>query len=321
MADSYDSSVHTAHASHTEHPANAAHMAHPSHIANAAHTARKLAGKPVADAIYAHVTDEIARIADTPCLAIVSSGDDGASRAYERSLTKKGASLHIDVEHVHLPNNCTQDQVERIISRINNDVHISGCLILRPLSPTLDEEALCDVLSSEKDVDGISFVSLGSIFSGRGFGLAPCTAEACVRMLDFYHVPIEGAHVVVVGRSLTVGRPLSMMLLARNATVTMCHSKTVHAQDICKNADIVICAVGKAHAFGTSFFSPGQIVLDVGINFDDDGKICGDVAPDVDSIVSGYSPVPGGIGSVTTAVMMEHVVTLAKRHANAHPQA
>lgn len=278
--------------------------------------ARKLYGKPVAQELLSDVAARVRRLsADgvTPCLAIVSAGEDGASSTYEHSLIRRSDALGIATRQIKIPHAATQQQAEQTIARVNSDPTISGCLILRPLDASLNEDALCDVLESKKDVDGISSASLASVFSGRGFGLPPCTAEACVRVLDYYGVDVRGKHVVVVGRSLTVGRPLSMMLLARNATVTICHSKTKNPEELCRHADVVVCATGRAKAFGKAFFSPGQTILDVGINFDDAGKLCGDVnAAEIEDIPCAYTPVPGGIGAVTTAVTMEHVVRLAE---------
>lgn len=287
-------------------------------------TARVLYGKPVAQRVYEGVDTETERLAHegvTPCLAIVSSVGDDASATYERSLMRTSAKHGITTRQIRLAPECTQSEALGTIASVNADSDITGCLILRPLSPSLDEDALCDSLVADKDVDGVSAAALGSVFSGRGFGLAPCTAEACVRMLDFYGIDVAGKRVAVLGRSLTVGRPLSMMLLARDATVTLCHSKTQNAEDICKESDVVICATGRAKAFGKGFFAPGQTILDVGIDFDETGALCGDVdADEIGGVVQAYSPVPGGIGTVTTSVMMDHVVRLArarweKRHA------
>lgn len=279
-------------------------------------TTRVLYGKPVAQSIYEGVDREVERLAHegvTPCLAIVSSGDDDASATYERSLMRTSAKHGITTRQIRLSSGCTQAEALAAVASVNDDPDVTGCLILRPLAPSLDEDALCDSLATGKDVDGVSAAALGSVFSGRGFGLAPCTAEACVRMLDFYGIDVAGIRVAILGRSLTVGRPLSMMLIARDATVTLCHSKTQNAEDICKESDIVICATGRAKAFGRGFFAPGQTILDVGIDFDEAGTLCGDVnADEIEGIVQAYSPVPGGIGTVTTSVMMDHVVRLAR---------
>ena len=178
----------------------------------------------------------------------------------------------------------------------------------------MEDKLICDELAMAKDVDGVSTASLGAVFTDANEGFAPCTAEACVKTLDFYEIPIEGRHVVVVGRSLVVGKPVAMLLLRRNASVTICHSRTADLAEIMRTADIVICATGRPRAYDASYFKPGQTVLDVGINFDKDGVLCGDVDYDfVAPIVDAITPVPGGLGSVTTSITMEHTVTAAEK--------
>ena len=160
---------------------------------------------------------------------------------------------------------------------------------------------------------GITLASLASVFTDGHAGYPPATAAACIQLLDHYQVPLQGKHVVVVGRSLVVGKPVSMMLLRRNASVTICHSRTEHLEEICREADIVICATGRARAFDAEFFSPGQTVLDVGINFDTHGRLCGDVDFDkVEPLVGAITPVPGGVGLLTVAMLMENVVRAAE---------
>ena len=203
--------------------------------------------------------------------------------------------------------------MQATLQSINYDKTVHGCLMFRPLPSFIDEKAMCNALAPAKDVDGISLASLASVFTDASDGFPPCTAAACVEMLDHYDVPLVGKHVVVVGRSLVVGKPVSMMLLRRNASVTICHSRTENLPAICREADIVICATGRARAYGAEFFSPGQTVLDVGINFDTHGKLCGDVNFDeVEPIVGAITPVPGGIGTVTTSVTMAHTVAAAE---------
>ena len=185
--------------------------------------------------------------------------------------------------------------------------------MFRPLPTFMDEKAMCNTLTAAKDVDGISLASLAAVFTDAPDGFPPCTAAACVAILDHYKVPIAGKHVAVIGRSLVVGKPVSMMLLRRNASVTICHSRTENLQEISRSADIVICATGRARAYGREYFRPGQTVLDVGINFDVHGKLCGDVDFDeVEPIVDAITPVPGGVGTVTTSMTMQHTVAAAE---------
>ena len=178
----------------------------------------------------------------------------------------------------------------------------------------MEDKLVCDELAMAKDIDGVSTASLGAVFTDAKEGFAPSTAEACVRALDFYDIPVEGKHVVVVGRSLVVGKPVAMLLLRRNASVTICHSRTEDLPKIMRTADIVICATGRARAFDASYFREGQTVLDVGINFDKDGNLCGDVDYEsVEPVVDAITPVPGGLGSVTTSITMEHTVSAAEK--------
>ena len=186
--------------------------------------------------------------------------------------------------------------------------------MFRPLSNKDDETAACALLAPEKDVDCMTSGSLASVFTGKGAGYPPCTAQACLELLDYYGIPLRGKRVTVIGRSLVIGKPVSMMLQSRDATVTMCHTKTVDMPAICRSADIIISAAGKAGVVDERFAFPGQIILDVGINVDENGKLCGDVKFDkVEPIVEAITPVPAGVGAVTTAVLAKHVIEAAEK--------
>lgn len=249
-----------------------------------------------------------------PTLALVRMGERPDDLSYERTAKKRAASLGLSTKPYVLDDLAPQAAVQATLQSINYDKTVHGCLMFRPLPSFLDEKALCNMLSPEKDVDGISLASLASVFADSSDGFPPCTAQACVEILDFYKIPLVGKHVVVIGRSLVVGKPVSMMLLHRNASVTICHSRTENLPELCRTADIVICAVGRARAFGKEYFRAGQTVLDVGINFDSRGTLCGDVNFDeVEPVVDAITPVPGGIGTVTTSVTMAHVVDAAEK--------
>lgn len=281
-----------------------------------------LAGKPVVERMALDLGARIHAFKETgvvPTLAVVRVGERPDDLSYERTATKRAETLGITVRSIALDEFAPQQAVEAAVREVSCDKGIHGCLLFRPLPSFVNEARVCELLAPEKDVDGITLASLGSVFTDGHTGFPPCTAAACIEMLDHYGVPLVGKHVVVVGRSLVVGKPVSMMLLRRNASVTICHSKTEHLEDICREADIVICATGRARAFGAVYFSPGQTVLDVGINFDTHGKLCGDVAFDeVEPIVGAITPVPGGIGTVTTSVTMAHTVQAAEAaHATA----
>lgn len=278
--------------------------------------AELLKGKPVVESIAADLAPRIAALKQTgvtPTLAIVRVGERPDDLSYERTARKRAESLGCAVRPFALDAFAPQEELEAVLREVNHDATIHGCLLFRPLPSFMDETQVCELLDPQKDIDGITLASLASVFTDGAVGYPPATAAACMHMLDHYRVPLEGKHVVVVGRSLVVGKPVSMLLLRRNASVTMCHSKTENLPAICRSADVVICATGRARGFGAEFFSPGQTVLDVGINFDANGNLCGDVDFDaVEPIVAAITPVPGGIGTVTTSVTMAHTVAAAE---------
>ena len=281
--------------------------------------AELLKGKPVVDAMAQDIRARVEALAAsgvTPTLAIVRVGERPDDLSYERTAMKRAAGLGISVKQYVLDAEASQADLEAALRDVNADDQVHGCLMFRPLPRTIDEKAMCDTLAAAKDIDGISTASLASVFTDGSDGFPPATAEACVKVLDHYQVPIEGKHVVVIGRSLVIGKPVAMMLLRRNATVTMCHSRTENLAEVCRAADIVICATGRARAYGREFFRAGQTVLDVGINFDAEGNLCGDVDfEEVEPVVAAITPVPGGIGTVTTSTTMEHVVAAAESQA------
>lgn len=250
----------------------------------------------------------------TPCLAILRVGERPDDLAYECGAMKRCEKVGIRVESIVLDAACTQQELLQAIMRVNADGAIHGCLMFRPLPKHLDEQEACEALIPRKDVDSMTAASLRTVFTGRGVGFAPCTAQSVLELLDFYGVNPAGKHVAVIGRSLVIGKPVAMMLQTRNATVTMCHTKTVNMPEICKEAEILVVAAGKAGIVDRSFTNPDQIVIDVGINTAPDGTICGDVCFDqVEPFVRGISPVPSGVGSVTTAVLAKHVIEAAER--------
>ena len=276
-----------------------------------------LYGAPVAEAIRASLGERIERLhrdGREPCLAILRCGDEPGALAYERSAVRSCTQAGLRVKCVSLPWTADTTALLRAMVNVNNDKRVHGCLVLRPLPQGVDTQLVFSRLRPEKDVDGITVPSLARVFVGRGGGYAPCTPEACIAMLDHYGVPLTGARVAVLGRSLIVGRPLSMLLTARDATVTLCHSRTPDPAAICREADILISAMGRAHAVDENYVHPGQIILDVGTSADENGKLCGDVAFDrVAPLVKAISPVPRGVGAVTTAILARHVVEAAEK--------
>ena len=278
--------------------------------------ATELKGAPVAESINLRsqaLLSELLGRGVTPTLDIVRVGERADEIAYENGAVKRCEKVGVAVSRIALPESITQDELQNKISELNNDSAVHGVLILMPLPKHLDGEAIRRALSPEKDVDGITDGSLAGVFTGSGNGFSPCTAQACIEILDYYGYDCKGKSAVIIGRSLVVGKPASMLLLAKNATVTVCHTRTVDMPSITRNAEILIVAAGKAKAIGADYLSENQVVIDVGINFLE-GAMCGDVDYEAAlPIVSAITPVPGGVGTVTTSVLVNHVVEAAKR--------
>ena len=280
--------------------------------------AELLKGMPVANAITEELVGRVATLKErgvTPTLAIVRVGERDDDLSYERGALKRAEKVGLGVRQFVLPADCSQADLMAVIDEDNSDSSIHGCLMFRPLPKTLDEAAACAALDPAKDVDCITEGSLFGVFANRPMGFPPCTAQAVIEILDHYGYELSGARVSVVGRSLVIGKPVSMMLQAKNATVTMCHTRTRDLAAECAKAEILVVAAGHIGTVSADSVAPGQVVIDVGINWDEAaGKLCGDVLFDeVEPIVDAITPVPGGVGSVTTAVLAKHVVTAAER--------
>lgn len=280
--------------------------------------AKLLLGVPVANALGERLGGEITRLKRlgvTPTLAIVRVGARKDDLSYERGAMKRCEGLGIDVRRFVLDEGCSQEELVSTIQQVNEDASIHGCLLFRPLPAGLDEAAACAVLDPAKDVDCITEGSMYGVFVNKPIGFAPCTAEACIELLDYYGYDLTGARVTVIGRSLVIGKPISMMLQSRNCTVTMCHTRTKDIAAECREAEILVVAAGHIGTIGASAAAPQQVIVDVGINWDQNaGKLCGDVLFDeVEPLVSAITPVPRGVGSITTAVLAKHVVEAARR--------
>ena len=283
--------------------------------------AEELRGAPVAKKLTEELAVRATALEEkgvTPTLAIVRVGEQPDDLSYERAALKRAEKVGFAVRQFVLPSDCTQEELMTAIDEVNRDVTIHGCLMFRPLPATLDETAACAALDPAKDMDGITVGSLYGVFAGRSTGYPPCTAEAVICLLEHYGYELRGADVTVVGRSLVIGKPVSMMLQARNATVTMCHTKTRDLAAHSRQADIVVVAAGHPGTLRADAVRAGQIVVDVGINWDEAAsRLVGDVAYDeVVPIVAAITPVPGGVGSVTTAVLAKHVIEAAERAAH-----
>ena len=274
-------------------------------------------GAPAAAALMEDLTGRIERLSGagvTPTLAIVRVGERPDDRAYETGAVKRCEKAGVAVKRFPLPAGCSALELRAVLEHINAVSEMHGCLLLRPLPDPAMEEMACALLDPKKDVDCMTPAALAGVFAGKGWGYPPCTAQACLELLKYYKTALTGKRAVVVGRSLVIGKPVSMLLQAENATVTMCHTRTVDLPAVCRGAEVLIAAAGRANLLGAAHVSPGQVVLDVGINVDKDGKLCGDVKFDeAEPVVSAITPVPGGVGAVTTAVLVKHVVEAAER--------
>lgn len=276
-----------------------------------------LKGNDVVIALNKRLSEEVSCLKQEgiiPCLAILRVGENESDISYERGAIKRCKAVGVSVVHVKLKEEIDQQTLENRIRQLNADMSIHGILMFRPLPKHLDENKLCGMLSIEKDVDGATKGSLAGVFTDSEEGFPPCTAEACIELLRYYGISMAGKNIVIIGRSLVVGKPLSMMLLKENATVTICHSKTEHLADICARADILIAAAGRSNMVDEGYVSDGQIVIDVGINADEAGNLCGDVHfSGVSEQVGAITPVPGGIGTITTSILVAHTVLAAIR--------
>lgn len=248
-----------------------------------------------------------------PSLTILRVGNRPDDLVYERGARKRMELTGIGCKVVELPETVSQEAFEEAFRRENEDAAVHGILLMRPLPAHLDEEPIKAKIKPYKDVDCLSPVNESKIFRGDGTGFAPCTAQAVLEMLDHYGIELEGKRVTVVGRSMVVGRPLALMLLNRNATVTVCHTRTRDLKETCRNAQVLIAAAGKARMVGAEMVGADAVVVDVGINVDADGNLCGDVDFEAVEEKAAYlSPVPRGVGSVTTSVLASHVVRGAR---------
>lgn len=274
-----------------------------------------LKGAPCAAALDARTAAAAAALAEKgvqPLLAIVRLGQRPDDVWYERAAQKRCAAVGVQTRLVTLAEETAQDALLAEIAALNADKAVHGVLIFMPLPRHIDAAAVCAALDPAKDVDGITAGSRAAVFSGVGTGFAPCTAEACMHILDHYGIDPAGRRAAVVGRSLVIGKPVAMLLLARNATVTVCHSRTPNLNAVVREAELVVTAAGRIGVVGKEAFRPGQIVVDVGMNAGEDGKIHGDVAfEDAEPLVGAITPVPGGVGSVTTSVLAAHTVRAA----------
>lgn len=272
-----------------------------------------LKGLPVANAINEKLMEQVKSIeGPLPHLAIIRVGERPDDCSYERGAVKKMDKVGVRCTTYTFDADIDNDTFQAEFDKINENPDIDGILMLRPLPKQLDEKQIENKIDPRKDLDGISPLNLAKVYAGDESGYAPCTAEAVIEMLDYAGIDIKGKRVTVVGRSLVIGKPVSILLMKRNATVTVCHTKTVDMAGTCKNAEILVAAAGSAHMIKKEYVADGAVVIDVGINVDDEGNLCGDVDFDaISDIAAAATPVPGGVGSVTTSVLAKHLVKAA----------
>lgn len=277
-----------------------------------------LKGLPVANAISENVIASVEALKAegiVPSLAIVRAGEKPDDLAYERAAMKRAEKVGVRIVNEVFPEDISEADFLAEIDRINKDESVLGILMMQPLPSQIDGSLAREAIAADKDVDGCTTASMAGVFTNEKIGFPPCTAEAAMEMLHFYGVEIKGKKAAVIGRSLVIGRPVGMMLMHENATVVNCHTRTADVPSITREADILIAAAGKLRSVTAEYTNPNQVIIDVGINWDEAKQgIAGDVDFDaVEPVVKAISPVPAGVGSVTTAVLMKHVAEAAAR--------
>ena len=288
--------------------------------------AKRLLGKEVNEALVASLQTRTAALREkgvVPTLGIIRLGENPSDLSYEKGATKRAEEVGVAVKNYILPVDASKEDVLAVIDEVNADASVHGVLMFRPLPKHLknDQDEICNRLDPKKDVDSMTHMSNAGVFEGQDLGYAPCTPAACMEILDYYGIDCKGKKAVVIGRSLVVGKPAAMMLMAKNATVTICHTRTVDPAAICREADIIISAAGVLNSLTKDFVSEGQVVIDVSMNWNPEkittkgkGGMSGDaIFDEVEPIVGAITPVPGGVGAVTTSVLMKHVVEAAEK--------
>ena len=277
--------------------------------------AKRLSGKEVTAALNARIRANVETCRAhgvEPTLCMVRVGDDPSDMSYERGASKRCETLGVACKQIHLPEDVSQDELLSVIEDVNQDPAIHGLLLFRPLPKHLDQALIENALDPAKDVDCMTDLSMSGVFTGKQIGFPPCTPQACMEILDHYGYDCTGKKAVVIGRSLVVGKPAAMMLIKKNATVTICHTRTKDMPAVTRDADLIIVAAGRAGVIGADYVREGQTIIDVGINVNAEGKLCGDVDfAAVEPVVDAITPVPGGVGTVTTSVLVGHVADAA----------
>ena len=290
--------------------------------------AKLLLGKEVTDALNGQLQNRTAALREkgiVPTLGIIRVGANPSDLSYEKGAAKRAELVGVEVKKFELPENAAKEDVEALIDRVNGDDTIHGVLMFQPFPKHLRpfRSELCNRLDPKKDMDCLTDLSCSGVYQNRDdLGYPPCTPAACMEILDYYDIDCTGKSAVILGRSMVVGKPAAMMLMKKNATVTVCHTKTVNTAEICRNADIIVSSAGVLNSLTAEYVRPGQVVIDVSINWDENksnskggrGAVAGDAKfEEVEPIVEAITPVPGGVGAVTTSVLMKHVVEAAEK--------
>ena len=277
--------------------------------------AKRLSGKEVTAALNARIRANVETCRAhgvEPTLCMVRVGDNPSDMSYERGASKRCETLGVAFKQIHLSEDVSQEELLSVIEDVNQDPAIHGLLLFRPLPKHLDQALIENALDPAKDVDCMTDLSMSGVFTGKEIGFPPCTPQACMEILDHYGYDCTGKKAVVIGRSLVVGKPAAMMLIKKNATVTICHTRTKDMPAVTRDADLIIVAAGRAGVIGADYVREGQTIIDVGINVNAEGKLCGDVDfAAVEPVVDAITPVPGGVGTVTTSVLVGHVADAA----------
>ena len=281
--------------------------------------ARILYGQPVVDSIKSDLTERVRILKEkgvSPGLAILRAGERPDDIAYENRLSSMCEMLGIRYRTVEVNRSISQYDLSSALDRLNRRSDVHGIIVFRPLPDHIDDDLICDLISVDKDIDCMNPDNLKGLFTGRNKAFAPCTAEAVIELLKFYKYPLDGANVAIINRSTVIGKPLTLLFLNENSTVMICHSHTRNIKRITRSADIVVTGTGKGEYFGPDYVSPGTVVVDVGINFKEDGTMTGDVDfEEVCKKAAAVTPVPKGIGGVTSVILLRHIIESAEKYA------
>ena len=267
-----------------------------------------LDGKKVAEKVLEKVASNVAKMDIKPHLAVILVGNDTASQIYVRNKKRAAEKVGIISTIIELPESITQEELLNKIEELNNNPEISGIMIDRPFPKGMDENEIFSYLDPSKDVDGCTIINAGRLFQNKKC-FVPSTAKAVVELMKYYNINVEGKEVVVVGRSKTVGAPLAQLLINNNATVTVCHSKTKDLKEVTKRANIMVVAIGRRAFINEEYVTPNTVIFDVGIHYDEFGKMCGDVDKKIYDYVNSYSPVPRGVGPLTNVALMQNLIS------------